>query len=73
MMQDLFKVKDKSNIFPCRLNLLVSAKCRESRFNPNVNNEVANYPNAKLARQGVIRYILFDIGKSLLPSQLNFV
>ena len=31
-----------------------SAKCTEFSFNPNVNEEVAKYPDAELARRGVL-------------------
>jgi hypothetical protein len=31
-----------------------SAKCTECSFNPNVNEEVAKYPDAELARRGVL-------------------
>ena len=32
----------------------MSAKCTECSFNPNVNEEVAKYPDAELARRGVL-------------------
>ena len=38
----------------CKAEENFSAKCTECRFNPNVNKEVAKYPDAKLARQRVL-------------------
>ena len=38
----------------CEAEENLYAKCTECSFNPNVNEEVAKYPNADLARQGVL-------------------
>ena len=38
----------------CEAEENLSAKCTECSFNPNVNKEVAKYPDAELARRGVL-------------------
>ena len=38
----------------CEVEENLSAKCTECSFNPNVNEEVAKYPDAELARRGVL-------------------
>ena len=38
----------------CKAEEKLSAKCTECSFNPNVNEEVAKYPNAELARRGLL-------------------
>ena len=38
----------------CEAEENLSAKCTECSFNPNVNEEVTKYPDAELARRGVL-------------------
>ena len=48
----------------------LSAKCTECSFNPYANQEVAKYPDAKLARQGVHGFPLswlWDESVEVLP------
>ena len=51
----MFEYTDPSfNLGVLELKLHLSAKGTKCSFNPNVNKEVAKYPNAKLARRGVL-------------------
>ena len=38
----------------CEVEESLPAKCTECSFNPNVNEEVSKYPDAKLTRRGVL-------------------
>ena len=47
----------------------LQSACTECSFNPNVNEEVAKYLKAELARRGVLGYLIFNFLAALSSSR----